>query len=132
MPVCPEQLGGLSTPRTPSEIRGDKVFSETGKDVTDFFQAGAASTVSLVQKQNITLALLKQKSPSCGAGLRYDGSFSGTLVKGDGITTALLKENGISVFTEEDIQGGKDSPLYKALLPYCKRGEPKELETLFD
>ena len=102
IPVCPEQLGGLSTPREPAEQRGKKVVTKTGKDVTYNFLSGAEQVLGLAKILGIKEALLKQKSPSCGCGKIYDGTFSDKLIEGDGITTALLKKNGIEVLSEED------------------------------
>ena len=103
IPLCPEQLGGLATPREPSEIVGDRVLSKNGKDVTDEFYGGAKIILGIAKELNCTQAILKAKSPSCGCGKIYDGTFSGKLINGDGITAKLLKENGIEVITEEDI-----------------------------
>ncbi len=103
IPVCPEQLGGLSTPRIPSEQKGNKVFSKEGQDVTDKFEKGAKEALRVANLSNCKEAILKSKSPSCGLGLVYDGSFSGKLIKGDGVFVKLLKENGIKVSTEKDI-----------------------------
>jgi len=103
IPVCPEQLGGLPTPREMAEVKGNKVITKSGKDVTKSFKEGAEKTLKLAKLFNIKTAILKQRSPSCGLGQIYDGSFSGQTIKGDGITTALLKKNGIKVKTEEDI-----------------------------
>lgn len=103
IPVCPEQLGGLSTPRVPAEQRGDKVFSKESKDVTAQFIKGAEESLKIAKLVNCKEAILKSKSPSCGSGMIYDGSFSGKLIKGDGVFTKLLKKNNIKVFTEKDI-----------------------------
>lgn len=103
IPICPEQLGGLSTPRDPAEQRGNKVFSKDGKDVTDNFKRGASQVLKLAKCLNIQEVILKQKSPSCGCGKIYDGTFSDKIIKGDGVTAALLKKNGIKVITEEDL-----------------------------
>ena len=99
IPICPEILGGLSTPRKPSEIKEDKVFSIDGKDVTKNYQKGAAETLKTAKLLGVKKALLKAKSPSCGNGLIYDGTFNNQLIEGDGITTQLLKENDIEVIT---------------------------------
>ena len=99
IPICPEIMGGLPTPRVPSEVLGDKVITKEGKDVTLQFKKGAEEVLFLAKKYNIKKALLKAKSPSCGNGQIYDGSFSHTLVDGDGVTAKLLKENGIEVIT---------------------------------
>lgn len=103
IPVCPEQLGGLPTPRTPSEQKGARVYLECGEDVTSYFVRGAEEVLRLAQLYDIKEAILKQKSPSCGCGQIYDGTFSGTVINGDGVTTALLKRNGIKVISEEDV-----------------------------
>jgi len=112
IPVCPEQLGGLSTPRVPSETTGDgldvlegkkRVINKSGVDVTKQFIRGAEEVLRLVKLFGIDEAILKQKSPSCGCGQIYDGTFSDKLIKGDGVTAALLKKNGIRVITEEDL-----------------------------
>lgn len=101
--VCPEVTGGLSIPRIPSEIKDNKVINKIGEDVTKFYQKGAIKTLERAKKNNIKIAIFKEKSPSCGSNYIYDGTFSKILIKGDGITTKLLKENGILVFTEKDI-----------------------------
>ena len=102
--MCPEQLGGLATPREKAEIqKPDKVLTESGKDVTNNFCAGARETLKIAKALRIKEAILKSKSPSCGSELIKDGSFSGKLIKGEGITAALLKKNRIRVYTEVDI-----------------------------
>jgi uncharacterized protein YbbK (DUF523 family) len=103
IPVCPEQLGGLPTPREPAEIRGERVFTRSEKDVTENFERGAKEVLKIAKLYGIKEAIMKQGSPSCGSGRIYDGTFSGKTIKGDGITTAVLKENGIKVITEEDL-----------------------------
>lgn len=103
IPICPEQLGGLSTPREPAEQQGEKVVTKTGKDVTDNFVKGAQQALILAKIYNVKEAILKQKSPSCGCGKIYNGTFRKKLIKGDGVTTALLKKSGISVISEEDL-----------------------------
>lgn len=103
IPVCPEQLGGLSTPRTPAEQKGDRVVTKHGDDVTENFKLGAQQALELAKVFGCKEAILKQRSPSCGCGQIYDGTFSGTIVEGDGVTAKLLKENGITVKTEEDL-----------------------------
>lgn len=103
IPVCPEQLGGLSTPRESSEIKGKKVITASGKDRTENMKKGAKETLKIAKLFNIKQAIFKQKSPSCGCGKIYDGTFSGKIIKGDGVTTALLKKNKIKVIPEEDI-----------------------------
>lgn len=104
IPICPEVWGGLSTPRTPSEILKDKVFTEDGKDVTENFKRGAEETVNLAKKLGVKKALLKAKSPSCGNGKIYDGTFSHTLIEEDGVTARLLKKENFEIITEEDLK----------------------------
>ena len=103
IPVCPEQLGGLPTPREPAEQRAEKVFTISGKNVTLQFENGAKQVLKIAKQLGIKEAILKQRSPSCGAGQIYDGTFSGKIIRGDGVTTALLKKNGIKVSSEEDL-----------------------------
>lgn len=104
IPVCPEQLGGLSTPRNPSERVADKVISNAGDDVTEQYQKGAEEVLKLAKLFECKAALLKEKSPACGNGLIYDGTFRKNLVAGDGVATELLKRNGIRVFGESEIE----------------------------
>ena len=101
--VCPEQLGGMPTPRVPSEIVGKKVMSKEGKDVTANFILGAEEALKIAKMYGCKEAILKQKSPSCGSGVIFDGTFSKKKIKGDGMFARLLKKNGIKVRTEEDI-----------------------------
>ena len=103
IPICPEIMGGLSTPRIPSEILNDKVINSEGLDVTHNFIKGANEVLYLAKLFNVKKALLKAKSPSCGVGEIYDGTFTHTKINGDGITTRLLKENDIEVITELDL-----------------------------
>ena len=106
IPICPEQLGGLHTPRTPAEIRvldcEKYVISQDGNDVTEEFTRGAEEILKLAQQLHITKAIMKSKSPSCGKGMIYDGSFTGKLVEGNGITAELLIQHGIEVITMEE------------------------------
>ena len=104
VPVCPEVLGGMATPRPPSEILGGRVVSIDGGDVTAQFRLGAARSLELARKAGAVKALLKSGSPSCGRGLVHDGLFSGKMVPGNGVTAALLEENGIAVYTELDFE----------------------------
>jgi uncharacterized protein YbbK (DUF523 family) len=101
--VCPEQLGGLPTPRTPSEQKGDKVLTTGGKDITLEFVKGAEEALKIAEMAGCTKAILKAKSPSCGYGKVYDGSFTGTLKEGNGVFAELLKKKGFTIITEEDI-----------------------------
>lgn len=104
IPVCPEILGGLSTPRPPAERVGERVIACEGSDVTDAYAKGARESLHLAELFGAKLALMKERSPSCGAGEIYDGSFSHTRVPGDGVAAALLKENGVEVYGETRIQ----------------------------
>lgn len=101
--ACPEVLGGMPVPRTPAEIRGDRVVSIDGEDRTEKFRLGAERTLEIARKAGAVKALLKSGSPSCGCGLIHDGSFSGGMVQGKGVTAALLEANGIAVCTELDL-----------------------------
>lgn len=101
--VCPEQLGGLSTPRIPAEIVGDKVINKNGEDVTKNFTKGANEALNIANIYNCKKAILKTKSPSCGSKLVYDGSHTGKLTEGMGVTTKLFIENGIEVISETEI-----------------------------
>ena len=103
IPICPEIMGGLPTPRVPSEILNDRVINKEGLDVTENFLKGAEEVLYLAKLLNVKKALLKAKSPSCGVGEIYDGTFTHKVISGDGITTRLLKENNIEVITENDI-----------------------------
>ena len=104
IPICPEIYGGLPTPRTPSERQGEKTMMKDGTDVTANYQKGAEIAYQLCLEFDCKKALLKERSPSCGSGKIYDGSFSGTLTDGDGVTSELLKKHGIAVFGESDIE----------------------------
>lgn len=104
VPVCPEQLGGLPTPRTCHEITGKRVLDRHGKDHTAAFEEGARQCLELAEKMGCSRAVLKSRSPSCGSGNIYDGSFSGKIIPGDGIFAALLKAKGIEVLSEEDLR----------------------------
>ncbi len=103
IPVCPEQFSGLPTPRAPSEILGEKVLTKDGKDVTEEYKRGAEETLRLGKMFGAKKALLKAKSPSCGSGTIYDGSFSGKLKDGYGITAKLLSENGFEIYDETKV-----------------------------
>lgn len=102
IPVCPEQLGGLSTPRSPCERLAERVVNKNGEDVTEQFHHGAQEALRIANLFGATGAILKQRSPTCGSGRIYDGTFTGTLTEGDGILTERLKASGISVYSEQD------------------------------
>ena len=103
IPVCPEQMGGLATPRAPAERREGGVFTQAGMDVTVQYRRGAEEALRLAKLYGCTCAILKARSPSCGSGEIYDGSFSRRLIAGDGVTAALLKANGIAVCGESEV-----------------------------
>ncbi len=117
IPVCPEQLGGCPTPRSPVEIiDGDgedvlngksKVISKNGEDVTQNFIIGAKEVLKLARTMSIKKAILKERSPSCGIRSIYDGTFSGKTRSGSGVTAQILKSSGITVISEEDLRNGK-------------------------
>lgn len=103
VPVCPEIYGGLPTPRTPSERVGERVLMRDGNDVTENYRRGALAAARLCELEGIKIAVLKAKSPSCGKGMIYDGSFSGKLTVGDGVTAEYLTRVGVKVLTEDEI-----------------------------
>ena len=109
IPVCPEQLGGLPTPRPPAEMQGNRVINREGTDVTAQYQQGAEEAARLYQVLDCDCAFLKARSPSCGCGQVYDCAFSGTLVPGDGITAQALKRLGARVLTEETLTSFDDA-----------------------
>jgi uncharacterized protein YbbK (DUF523 family) len=112
IPLCPEQLGGLTTPRSACEIVGGsgedvlsgqaRVIDKTGQDVTANFIKGAQECLAIMRQAGIDEAILQRRSPSCGVNKIYDGSFSGHLIAGDGVTAALLRKHGIRVWNDED------------------------------
>lgn len=104
VPVCPEVLGGLDVPRSPAEIQaGGRVVTEDGRDVTAAYRAGAERALAIAREHGCTLAILKARSPSCGSGEVYDGSFTGTLTSGWGVAARLLSEAGVEVLDEEHL-----------------------------
>ena len=100
IPVCPECYGGLPIPRAPSEQRGGRVYAKTGEDLTEAFERGARTALHLARLYGCRHAILKERSPSCGSGLIYDGSFSGALAPGQGVAARLLQANGVQVWGE--------------------------------
>lgn len=101
--VCPELLGGLDTPRDFCELNSsNRVITYKGEDITDFYTRGAYKTLEIAKIVNAEIAILQQRSPSCGCGKIYDGSFSRKLINGDGCTAKLLKENGVIVCNDEN------------------------------
>ena len=103
VPVCPESYGGLPSPRLPSERVGERVLAKDGADVTEQYKKGAAAALRLAKLFGCKIALMKERSPSCGHGTIYDGTFSGALTPGDGVTAALLAAHGVAVYGEGDI-----------------------------
>lgn len=103
IPVCPEQLGGLSTPRNPAERVGDKIISSAGADVTEEYTRGADFAVEIAKANAVDYCVLKANSPSCGKGVIYDGTFTGGKVKGNGLTTEKLLAAGFTVLTENEL-----------------------------
>ena len=111
--VCPEEDGGLGTPRPAAEIQGGdgsdvlegraRVVTEAGVDVTEEYLAGARIALDRARSAGATTAILKARSPSCGKGCIYDGTFTRTPIEGDGVTAALLEREGIHVLTEQDL-----------------------------
>lgn len=114
IPLCPEILTGFKTPRPAMEILGGdgkdvlggkaKIIDKNGNDYTKKFTEGAKKVLKIAKILNIKKAILKSKSPSCGKDLRFDGTFKGKMVKGDGVLTALLKKNGIEIYSETELQ----------------------------
>jgi len=107
IPVCPEQLGGLPTPRNPVELREGRAVEQEGTDRTEQFTKGASETLKLAEYFECKTAILKANSPSCGYGQIYDGTFKGVLKEGKGLTSALLHKNGVKIFTEEGLEDFK-------------------------
>lgn len=119
LPLCPELIGGLPTPRPPAEIPGGSgrqvltgrvpVLNVHGLDVSEAFRAGAGTALRLVREQRIRLAILKARSPSCGNRQNYDGSFSGRLIDGEGVTAAALRQAGVQVFNETELDAAAEA-----------------------
>ncbi len=103
VPVCPESYGGLPSPRLPSERVGERVLAKDGADVTEQYKKGAAAALRLAKLFGCKIALMKERSPSCGHDSIYDGSFTGRVVPGDGVAAELLKQNGVTVCGESDV-----------------------------
>lgn len=104
IPVCPEQMGGLTTPRNPSERQPNgTIIMNDGTDVTENYKRGVEITLQIAELNNIDYAIMKAKSPSCGKGLIYDGTFTGNKIPGNGITSETLLKAGYEVLTEEDL-----------------------------
>ncbi len=119
IPICPEIMGGLSTPRIPAEVCGKRVVMKDGTDVTCQFENGAKEAWKLAEMFDCRYAILKEKSPSCGNGQIYDGTFTKTLTHEDGVTAKFLKEHGICVLGEKD-------PSLESLLEKGNENETKD------
>lgn len=104
IPVCPEQLGGLPTPRNPVELKLGKAFDKEGRDCTEQFCKGAEEVCKLAEYFECTAAILKANSPSCGYGQIYDGSFQGKLIQGNGMTAEMLVKRGVKIFSEKNLE----------------------------
>ena len=104
IPVCPEVDGGLPIPRIPAEELGERVVNREGEDVTAFFKRGADLALEAAQSHGVVAAILKERSPSCGVHQVYDGTFSKTVVDGSGTAARLLRQNGIMIFNENEIE----------------------------
>lgn len=104
IPICPEQLGGLPTPRPPAERRDGGVYTREGRDVTKEYCRGAKAVLEMAKLLNCRTAVLKEGSPSCGKGVIHDGTFSGGWVAGNGVAVDLLSENGICVYGESELE----------------------------
>ena len=107
IPVCPEQLGGLATPRDPAELTCRNpltVKTGSGKDLTDAFIRGAEEIVKIARKLNVSIAILKERSPSCGCCFIYDGAFSGKLIPGKGVTAEKLSDSGVKLYSDEELE----------------------------
>ena len=102
--VCPEQMGGLPTPRIPAERVGEKVLTREGTDVTAEYRKGAEDALAIAKANGVKFAVLQERSPSCGSECVYDGTFSGKLIPGQGVTAQLLEEHGIKVYSSGRIE----------------------------
>lgn len=108
IPICPECFAQLPIPRPPAEIIGDKVFNKLGEDITEQFKDGAEKALYVAEEAGCQLAILKERSPSCGFGEIYDGSFTGKTIRGNGITAQLLYDNGITIYGESNVDKIED------------------------
>lgn len=103
VPVCPEVFGGLKVPRMDAQRRDGQIITRDGRDVTAEYLSGACEAVRLAGEENVVCAILKEKSPSCGSSIIYDGTFSGKLIKGQGLAAEMLRQAGVKVFSENQI-----------------------------
>lgn len=112
IPICPEAMGGLPTPRPPAERQGDRVVNNLGEDVTAQYEKGAEEAVKLAKCFSCRAAILKACSPSCGYGEIYDGSFSGTKILGSGVAAQRLRDEGLMILTEKEISARSDEGIF--------------------
>lgn len=103
IPICPEMDGGLDCPRPAGELKDGKVFDQKGKDLSAYYRRGASLAQEIARSKHIKMAVLKDNSPSCGSTQVHDGSFSGRLIMGSGLTAAALKEIGVKIYTENNL-----------------------------
>ena len=104
IPVCPEVAGGLSTPRVPVELKDGRAINREGEDVTEFFRKGVEKTMANLTREQIDLAILQPRSPSCGCKQIYDGSFTNTVIPGDGVAAEKLRAAGVTLFGESELE----------------------------
>ncbi len=104
IPVCPEVLSGLSTPRYPMEISGGRLITQLGEDLTDKCMSGVKETLRIARENHVELCVLKQNSPTCGCSVIYDGTFTGRRIPGEGVAAAALKKAGFQVISEEEVK----------------------------
>ena len=103
IPVCPEVFGGLPVHRSDAQRQGSRIIARNGRDVTAEYLKGAEEAVRLADDENVICAIMKEKSPSCGSSRIYDGTFTGTLIEGEGLAVQLLRKAGVKVFSEEQL-----------------------------
>ncbi len=103
IPICPEVQGGLPTPRPPCEQRGSTIISNRGEEMTEYFERGAQEALGIAKRFSCQMALLKERSPSCGSNGIYDGTFTKTVIPGKGVCARVLEESGIRVYGESEI-----------------------------
>lgn len=128
VPICPEVFGGLKTPRTPSEIKNNAVIDKNGRDVTRYFQKGADDVLNIVRYLHIKKAVLVDKSPSCGVYKIHNGKFNDGLIDGEGFTTKILKKNGVSCYTIDEVEQLIDKTYKEVLEEEALQKAKKEQE----
>jgi len=128
VPICPEVFGGLKTPRTPSEIKNNAVIDKNGRDVTRYFQKGADDVLNIVRYLHIKKAVLVDNSPSCGVYKIHNGKFNDALIDGEGFTTKILKENGVTCYTIDEVEQLIDKTYKEVLEEEALQKAKKEQE----